>query len=51
MSSLFNVVIRFHDAVFQGKMIDIGRVKVNGKPTTRDYVLKNGDLIENLVHR
>lgn len=35
----------------QHRAIESGTVVVNGKPTTPDHVIQNGDFILNKVHR
>ena len=35
----------------QKEAIESGKITVNGKPVKADYMVKNSDFIENLVHR
>ena len=36
---------------FQVEEVESGRLKVNGKSTSLDYIIKEGDLLEHYTHR
>jgi tRNA pseudouridine synthase 9 len=52
--SIYDVFItEFRDRsnAYYALVIDSGKIKVNGKDVTRDYIIQNGDVLSHSVHR
>ncbi|KAG0307088.1 hypothetical protein BGZ98_001083 [Dissophora globulifera] len=48
---VFNTEFRDRDNVFYERAIRDGRIKVNGETVSKDYIIKNSDIVAHDIHR
>ncbi|KAF9897420.1 hypothetical protein BX616_005636, partial [Lobosporangium transversale] len=48
---VFNTEFRDRDNDFYERAIKDGRIKINGEPVTKDYIIRNSDIVAHDIHR